>query len=376
MRLRVAWMPLVLTAGGAVPLSSQTLETRGGQPAVVLDVAHIEKGNKYCFGKIEIRRDQILYKVEQPANRSDHGWELNRSVVLEARPGEQGALRYAEIRLPQGMLTQFFHSASYENGVYQLDANNPAVFTLAAAVTDFDATVKTLKAGTRIKVPEREEGPKVDLDKKAIRFLVSHSDKQDTYCYGWLEVSAKEIAYDVLWPKDRTDHGWRLARTDVAGATTVDRNNWRWIEIKTTRGQVEAFGTGAAVEFGYYLVLPQSYGIFEAVKAIQSFDSTWASLTESTKRTAPTRVAPQTPPDEPATKNVQYPCKATVYIRSDPAGPAEVFVDGSFMGSLPAKLELNEGQPTIIVRLKGYPQWERSITISCNAVINVVANLK
>ena len=63
-------------------------------------------------------------------------------------------------------------------------------------------------------------------------------------------------------------------------------------------------------------------------------------------------------------------CEGTVFIRSEPSG-AEVYVDGEFYGSAPAKLKLNAGLRKIEVKMEGYPDWVREVKITCGAIINL-----
>jgi hypothetical protein len=347
--------------------NAQSIEARGNERVIVLDAAHIETGKKFCFGRIEVSRDRVTYVVAQPSERAGHGFELALGSIAEARAGEQEHLRYAELR-PENGQAQFFHSALNQGGGYRVNGESPAIFTLPAAVRDFDATLEALDAGTRPTAEGPAPEPRVATDTKTISYLVAHADPKNVYCYGWLHISPTEVAYEVLQPSDKKDHGWRVERARIAKVTAVDRNDWRWIEILPAGGEVQAFGTAKEIAFGYHIILPHAYDVFDAVKALQQFDSTYARLSAASKGTA-------NPPEDEVTINDQPPCKAIVYIRSDPPG-AEVFVAGQFMGSLPAKLELNGGLQKLVVRLKGLPTWEREINLSCNAQVNVVANLR
>jgi hypothetical protein len=360
---------VVLASIGRASASAQSVETHGDQQVIVLDAAHIEEGNKYCFGRIEVSRDKLTYVVAQPSDKARHGFELPLGSIADARPGEQESQRYAELRLKDGRHTLFFHTALYENGAYSLNTESPAIFALPAAVHDFETTLKALEAGTRPTAEGPAPQPKVDTETKTISYLVAHAEPKNVYCYGWLHVSPTEVSYEVLEPSDKKDHGWRVERAQIARSTTVDRNDWRWIEILPAGGQVQAFGTAKEIAFGYHVILPGAYDVFDAVKAIQQFDSTYARLSADSGGTR------NAPPEDEVTINDQPPCKAIVYIRSDPPG-AEIFVAGQFMGSLPAKLELNGGLQKLVVRLKGHPSWEREINLSCNAQVNVVANLR
>jgi hypothetical protein len=339
---------LVIGMGSA---SGQTVEQRAGEEVVVLNVAHIERGENYCFGELVISRYQVIYTVQQPASKESHSFELPVSSIREAIPGEQVDLRYVELRLGEDLPTKYFHSAVPGDGGLTLDATNPAIFAAAAAITDFDAAVEALNAGS-IKPPTGPPPPpEIDLAEEAIKYLVAHSDAEDTYCYGWLSISRDKLSYEVVWPREKSLHRWTLDRRDVVSAQTVDRNNWRWIEIKPRSGSVQAFASAQEAGFGYYMVRPHQFDIHDAVRTFENFDQEWAQL-------------------EKRTTVVDETCKGTVWIRSEPSG-AEVYVDGDFVGSTPAKLTLNAGLRKIQVQMEGQPEWVREVKITCDANINL-----
>ena len=193
--------------------------------------------------------------------------------------------------------------------------------------------------------------PEIDHSEEAIKFLVAHSDAEDTYCYGWLSISRDKISYEVVWPREKSLHGWALDRRDVTSAKTVDRDNWRWIEIKPQSGDVQAFASAQEAGFGYYMVRPHQFDIHDAVRTFENFDQEWARKRETITE-------------------IVEPCEGTVWIRSEPTG-AEVYVDGDFVGSTPAKLTLNAGLRKIQVQTEGQPEWVREVKITCGAIINL-----
>lgn len=64
-------------------------------------------------------------------------------------------------------------------------------------------------------------------------------------------------------------------------------------------------------------------------------------------------------PEEPQEKGDKV---GTCHVSSEPLG-AEVWVDGSFVGSTPAKLSLSAGKRKVRVSAHGYQDWEREIEI-------------
>jgi hypothetical protein len=66
--------------------------------------------------------------------------------------------------------------------------------------------------------------------------------------------------------------------------------------------------------------------------------------------------------------------KGTVNISSDPSG-ADVLVDGDFVGNSPAVLKLSPGKHNITVKLNGYSDWTREITVQPASEVQLTANL-
>lgn len=66
---------------------------------------------------------------------------------------------------------------------------------------------------------------------------------------------------------------------------------------------------------------------------------------------------------------------AEVRILSEPDG-ADVTLDGSFVGSTPAKLELPAGTYRLSVRLPGYTEWQRELQVLAGSELTVRARLE
>ena len=63
-----------------------------------------------------------------------------------------------------------------------------------------------------------------------------------------------------------------------------------------------------------------------------------------------------------------------VRISSDPAG-ADVFLDGSFIGSTPAVLRLQAGTYKVAVKMSGYADWEKEVKLLPGAEVSLDAKL-
>jgi hypothetical protein len=66
--------------------------------------------------------------------------------------------------------------------------------------------------------------------------------------------------------------------------------------------------------------------------------------------------------------------KGSVKISSDPNG-ADILVDGDFVGNSPAVLKLSPGKHTITIKLAGYADWIRDITVHEASEVQLTANL-
>lgn len=64
-----------------------------------------------------------------------------------------------------------------------------------------------------------------------------------------------------------------------------------------------------------------------------------------------------------------------VNVSSIPNG-ADVFVDGQFMGNCPAELKLTPGKHTITVRMTGYKDWSRDVTVQSGSQVQLNASLE
>jgi len=67
--------------------------------------------------------------------------------------------------------------------------------------------------------------------------------------------------------------------------------------------------------------------------------------------------------------------KGSVNVSSNPTG-ADVSVDGDFVGNSPAALKLAPGKHTITVKLAGYKDWSREITVQAGSEVQLTANLE
>ncbi|MBZ5539760.1 MAG: PEGA domain-containing protein [Acidobacteriia bacterium] len=89
---------------------------------------------------------------------------------------------------------------------------------------------------------------------------------------------------------------------------------------------------------------------------------------KTAKEKAPGNMGAESKPAESAAKE-------TVNVSSNPAG-ADVLVDGEFVGNCPAVLKLGSGKHTVTVKMSGYKDWSREITVQSGSEVQLTANLE
>ena len=69
------------------------------------------------------------------------------------------------------------------------------------------------------------------------------------------------------------------------------------------------------------------------------------------------------------------PAKGTVNVSSNPIG-ADVLVDGEFVGNAPAALKLAAGKHAVTVKISGYKDWTKDISVQSGSEVQLTANLE
>ncbi len=83
----------------------------------------------------------------------------------------------------------------------------------------------------------------------------------------------------------------------------------------------------------------------------------------------------QTGGEKPAASPTQETATGTVNVTSTPDG-ADVYADGQFVGSCPAALKLKPGKHTVSVKLSGYRDWSREISVESGSEVRLAATLE
>src|SRR5205807_8621269 len=85
------------------------------------------------------------------------------------------------------------------------------------------------------------------------------------------------------------------------------------------------------------------------------------------KQTATTEIKANGVPAESA--------KGTVNVSSNPTG-ADVAVDGEFVGNTPSVLKVSPGKHTVTVKLQGFKDWSREISVQAGSDVQLTATLE
>jgi hypothetical protein len=83
----------------------------------------------------------------------------------------------------------------------------------------------------------------------------------------------------------------------------------------------------------------------------------------------------KSPKEKAAGTTPAEPTKGSVNVSSNPPG-ADISVDGEFVGNSPAALKLAPGKHTLTVRMSGYKDWSREITVHSGSEVQLTANLE
>jgi len=97
--------------------------------------------------------------------------------------------------------------------------------------------------------------------------------------------------------------------------------------------------------------------------------------TEVTKGQEEKAVKEKAAEDSKQTENASTePAKGAVNVSSNPTG-ADILVDGDFVGNSPAALKLTPGKHTVTVKISGYADWSKEVTVQSGSEVQLTANL-
>ena len=83
----------------------------------------------------------------------------------------------------------------------------------------------------------------------------------------------------------------------------------------------------------------------------------------------------KTAENNPTEKAPPEPARGSVNVSSNPSG-ADVLVDGDFVGNSPAALKLSPGKHAITVKMSGYKDWSKEMTVQSGSEVQLTANLE
>jgi hypothetical protein len=93
------------------------------------------------------------------------------------------------------------------------------------------------------------------------------------------------------------------------------------------------------------------------------------------EKDAKEKAAENKPTESKTTQNQPAEPKGTVNVSSNPSG-ADVLVDGEFVGNAPAALKLTPGKHAVSVKMSGFKDWSKEITVQSGSEVQLTANLE
>ncbi len=97
--------------------------------------------------------------------------------------------------------------------------------------------------------------------------------------------------------------------------------------------------------------------------------------TDVTKGTEEKKESPGKTTETKTASTAPDTAKGAVNVSSNPTG-ADVSVDGDFVGNSPASLKLAPGKHTITLKMSGYRDWSRDITVQAGSEVQLTAKLE
>jgi hypothetical protein len=104
-------------------------------------------------------------------------------------------------------------------------------------------------------------------------------------------------------------------------------------------------------------------------------DQSLAKLKASATTGATTTPQPDAAAPKSSTPASPDPAKGAVIVSSSPTG-ANLTVDGDLVGNTPAILKLAPGKHTLTVKMSGYKDWSREVTVQSGSEVQLSANLE
>jgi PEGA domain-containing protein len=108
-----------------------------------------------------------------------------------------------------------------------------------------------------------------------------------------------------------------------------------------------------------------------AIQSVKEPEQPKPTSAQPAQQQPPAQAAPQ----QPAQMETETHQLGTVRLVSTPDG-AEVYVDGAFVGNVPAVLKLPAGKHTIRVSKAGFKDWSREITVQTESDVSLAASLE
>jgi hypothetical protein len=128
----------------------------------------------------------------------------------------------------------------------------------------------------------------------------------------------------------------------------------------------------------YRAILVALQGVTGVPVAVGEKDREFVPVGVKTDVTKGTEEQKESPDKVAASKAASVPSELTmavVHVSSNPSG-ADVMVDGNFVGNTPATLKLAAGKHTVAMKMSGYKDWSREITVQSGSDVQLTATLE
>src|SRR5271156_1378922 len=128
----------------------------------------------------------------------------------------------------------------------------------------------------------------------------------------------------------------------------------------------------------YRAILVALQGVTDAAVSVAEKDREYVPVSIRTQvtKSEEEKTAEERPAEsKPAENATVEPAKGSVNVSSSPTG-ADVFADGDFVGNSPAVLKLAPGKHIVAVKLSGYSDWSKEITVQSGSELQLNANLE
>jgi hypothetical protein len=125
----------------------------------------------------------------------------------------------------------------------------------------------------------------------------------------------------------------------------------------------------------YRAILVALQGVTGVSVSVSEKDREFVPVGVKTDLTKETDKEPGKPETTNPSSNTPEGAKGVVNVSSTPSG-ADVLIDGEFVGNCPAALKLAPGKHNVMVKMSGYKDWSRDLTVQSGSEVQLSATLE